>query len=389
MAEKGILFISNGYGEDTISSRIIQSLRKKSGVPVFALPLVGQGHAYTACGVETVGPLRLMPSGGMIPGSVKNLITDFSSGLARLTLEQIAAIKAMKRKVQMTVAVGDIYPVTLSMLFSAKPVIMVGTAKSDYFYHYNWTERKVMRMSCARVFTRDELTAGSLRKYSIDAQWVGNAMMDSLTVTGIDFGLDSGYPVVAVLPGSRKDAYNDIAVILESVEKLSQLMEGKVSFVMAVADSIPVPSLFQDAEKDGWTLKEGNMAQGVLYILFRDSLSMAISQGMFGDVLDRARMVIGQAGTGNEQAVGMGKPVVTFESSGKKSLGWYRMRQKGLLGDSISVVDKDGGRIAQEVFSILSDEDRYGQMRQIGQERMGPPGAADRMASCILERLGD
>jgi len=387
MAEKGILFISNGYGEDTISSRIIQSLREKSTVPIFALPLVGQGHAYSACGIETVGPGRLMPSGGMIPGSVKNLITDFSSGLARLTLEQICAIKAMKKEVQMTVAVGDIYPVILSMLFSVKPVIMVGTAKSDYFYHYNWSERMVMRISCARVFTRDELTAASLRKYSIDAEWVGNAMMDSLTVTGIDFGLVSGYPVVALLPGSRKEAYNDIAVILESVQKLSKRMEGKVSFVMAVADSIPVPSLFKDAEQDGWTLKEGNKAQGALYVLSRDSLSIAVSQGVFGDVLVRAAIVVGQAGTGNEQAVGMGKPVVTFESSGKKSLGWYRMRQKGLLGDSISVVDKDDERIAMEAFSILSDEDRYRQMERIGHERMGPPGAADRMASCILERL--
>jgi len=387
MMEKGILFISNGYGEDTISSRIIQSLREKSTVPVFALPLVGQGHAYVTCGIRMVGPGRLMPSGGMIPGSVKNLITDFSSGLARLTLEQISVIKAIKNEVKMTVAVGDIYPVILSMFFSKKPLIMVGTAKSDYFYHYNWSERMLIRMSCTRVFTRDELTAASLRKHSIDAEWVGNAMMDSLTVTGIDFGLVCGYPVVALLPGSRKEAYNDISVILESVKKLSKLMDGKVSFVMAVADSIPVPSLFNGAEKDGWTLQEGNKAQGALYIVSRDSLSIAVSQGLFGDVLTRAAIVIGQAGTGNEQAVGMGKPVVTFESSGKKSMGWYRMRQKGLLGDSISVVEKNGESIAAEAFSILSDKDRYCQMERIGRERMGPPGAADRMASYILEKL--
>jgi len=387
MADRGILFISNGYGEDTISSRIIQSLRDRSGVPVYALPLVGQGHAYLSGGIETVGPKRLMPSGGMIPGSVKNLMTDFSSGLARLTLEQIAAIKAMRKKVAMTVAVGDIYPVILSMLFSVKPIVMVGTAKSDYFYHYNWSERAVMRKACSRVFTRDELTASSLRGYSIDAEWVGNAMMDSLTVTGVDFGLEPENPVVAVLPGSRKEAYNDIAVILDSVVKLSKMMDGKISFVMAAADSIPVPSLFTEAERDGWTLKDGDPEKGALYVASCGALSMVISQGRFGDVLARSAIVVGQAWTGNEQAVGMGRPVVTFDSSGGKSMGWYRMRQKGLLGDSISVVDKDGERIAREAFDILNDRNRYSSMERIGRERMGPPGAADRMASYIAAHL--
>jgi tetraacyldisaccharide 4'-kinase len=380
-----LLFISNGYGEDTISSRIIKSMRE-SGCPhaIKALPLVGEGKAYVNDGVELLGPCRLMPSGGMIPGNIKNLLGDLGSGLFRLTLDQIAAIKKARSSAIMTVAVGDIYPVIMASLFSNRPLVMVGTAKSNYFYHYNGFERHMMKSSCSIVFTRDDITARVLCEKGITALWVGNAMMDSLEITGEDFGLAGDYPCVGILPGSRTDTYRDISVILGSVERLSAALSGKVTFIMALADSIEVKKLAENVP--GWNFNEGAEVRSgsVIHHFTRESLLVKGVCGKFGDVLKISKIIIGQAGTGNEQAVGFGKPVVTFESSGREKMGWYRARQKGLLGDSISVVPRDSEIIAREVIAILNDEGRYSRMQAIGYERMGPPGAAGKMAArCI------
>jgi len=383
-----LFFISNGYGEDTISSRIIKSLREsRCPYQIKALPLVGEGKAYENEGVELLGPCRLMPSGGMIPGNIRNLLGDLGSGLFRLTMDQIAAIKKARSSAIMTVAVGDIYPVIMGSLFSSRPLVMVGTAKSNYFYHYNGFERHMMKSSCSIVFTRDEITARVLCDRGIRALWVGNAMMDSLEITGEDFGFAGDCPCVGILPGSRTDTYRDISIILESIERLYAALSGRVTFIMALADSIEVRKLAHHAP--GWIFNEGAEERGgsVIHHFTRGSVMVKGLCGKFGDVLQVSKIIIGQAGTGNEQAVGFGKPVVTFESSGREKMGWYRARQKGLLGDSISVVKRDSETIAGEVITILNDRERYSRMQAIGYERMGPPGAAGKMAEQCLKLL--
>jgi uncharacterized protein (TIGR03492 family) len=386
MAGTSILFVSNGYGEDTIATSIIRSLMEE-GCPhsVLALPLVGEGKAYAAVGSEVIGPRRLMPSGGMIPGNMGNLVNDMANGLVRLTMEQIAVIRKIRKDVALTAAVGDIYPVILSALFSSRPLVMVGTAKSDYFYHYNWIERILIGAGCEAVFTRDEITAQSLRKHHIKAYYVGNAMMDSLAFSDEDFPLSPGMTPIGILPGSRYEAYGDIPVILGAVEALWSLMEKKVSFRMSFAETLDRARLNTCIEACRWSMLpgEGNDHD----VLIKDDLRVVMVKGRFGDLLRSSKIIIGQAGTGNEQATGLGKPVVTFDSGGKEGMGWYRKRQKGLLGDAISVVKRDSRSIADEVISIIGDEERYQAMAHEGHVRMGSPGAARKMAELMLALL--
>lgn len=392
MAEKTVLFMSNGYGEDTIASTIIKGIKSsRPEIAIDALPLVGEGIAYNNSGAEIIGPRRLMPSGGMIPGNIGNLFRDFFNGLGRLTLDQISTIISVRKKVITTVAVGDIYPVIMSGCFSQKPIIMIGTAKSNYFYHYNNIEKMIIRSSCSIVFTRDEITAENLRNSAINAKWFGNVMMDSLDITGEDFGVNSDFPCIGILPGSRREAFKDIVILMEAVEKLWNLHEGKVSFVMAVPESIEVEMLVKNIESAGWSLvcvDSGAGSKEMIQDFVKCEIRVRITRSCFGDVLHRSNIIIGQAGTGNEQAVGMGKPVVTFDSEGKEEMGWYRKRQKGLLGDSISVVSRDGGIIAEEACALLKDNERYEKMKNIGFERMGPKGASEKIVSYLLESLG-
>jgi uncharacterized protein (TIGR03492 family) len=96
---------------------------------------------------------------------------------------------------------------------------------------------------------------------------------------------------------------------------------------------------------------------------------------------------LGMAGTANEQAVGLGRPVVAFPGPGSQFTSKFLVAQKRLLGDALAATD---GPVAagQAVLDILRDPDKYRIMADCGRERMGPPGGADRMAAELM-RLWD
>ncbi|MCD4784245.1 MAG: lipid-A-disaccharide synthase-related protein [Candidatus Eremiobacteraeota bacterium] len=384
------LFISNGYGEDTIATSIINELVNLTDRDrIVGFPLVGEGQAYSNIGIPVVAPVRNMPSGGLIPGGwVKNLWMDFSSGLARLTLMQVSRLGELKKDLRAVVAVGDTYPVILGGLFTGKPILFVGTAKSDYFYPYSPIEREIFKRYCKIVFPRDEITAKSLKNNKINAKWVGNAMMDSLNFTGERFGIPQDKTVITLLPGSRSFAYDDLPVILKAAERIKQELDDPPAFLAPLANSIEVPTLGKSAQKAGFSLIDNHNDEGVVGKLTRHNMEVLLLRKRFGDSINMADLVIGQAGTGNEQAVGLGKPVVAFDSSGNEKLGWYRLRQKGLLGGSLSITPRDPENIATETLDILRNREKYEEMAGIGRERMGPPGGAKKMAEHIANFAG-
>ena len=107
------------------------------------------------------------------------------------------------------------------------------------------------------------------------------------------------------------------------------------------------------------------------------------SKGAFGDVLQAADVVVGLAGTANEQAAGLGKPVVVFPGPGVQFGPRFFSSQRLLLGDALAVVAafaRGGGRRSAGDFA---DPARRERMAAVGRERMGPPGAAGRMADAI------
>ncbi len=386
MEKKKILFISNGYGEDAIAVTVINKLLDMSGsFSVVGFPLVGEGRSYTRLNLPVVCPVMNLPSGGLIPaGWLKNLWTDFRSGLAALTLQQINQLRSIS-SLTAVVAVGDTYPVLMGGLFTRHKVIFVGTAKSDYFVEYSRVEREVFRRFTKIVFPRDEPTASSLRNHGIKAQWQGNAMMDGIEVTGERFGIHENTAIITLLPGSRDFAYTDLPIILEGAEKISAVLDPPPAYLSALAPSITLDRLGKSAETAGFDLQKTGSDDGVVGYLTKASLKVTLLRHRFGDSISLARLIIGQAGTGNEQAAGLGKPIVGFDSQGQKKPGWYRARQKGLLGDSLAVVDKDSEAVSSKALEILQDEQLYIHMSKTGRERMGPPGGAARMARYILK----
>ncbi|MGE5553594.1 MAG: lipid-A-disaccharide synthase-related protein [Betaproteobacteria bacterium] len=375
-----VLFLSNGHGEDTVGARIarevVQTLAAQglSSVRVVAMPIVGLGNPYRKAGIETVGPQQALPSGGLIYLNRTNLRQDLKAGLLGLIKAQIRFLRAMRRETDLVVGVGDKVILALNALFLKKPMIFVGVADS---YYYNmgarpvftpW-ERWIMRRTCLAVFARDARSAESLREHGVSsATFAGNPMMDTFDLTGEDFGLKEGILPIGILPGSREEAYDNFVSIMRIAAELDHLHPGKLAFLVAVAPSLDLGKL------------EACFAQlgKPLNVIFTEK---------FGDVLDRAKLVIGLAGTANEQAAGMGRPVVIFPGTGSQVTPRFVQGQKKLLGEALLVVAREPEAAAREIASLLEDPQRRSRMAAAGVERMGGRGAATAVAAEVLRYL--
>ncbi len=200
-----LLCLSNGHGEDIIAVRILQELQRHPAAPeLAALPLVGEGMAYTQLDIPIIGPVQRMPSGGFIYMESRQLVRDVQSGLLQLTLAQFKAVRRWAKKGGVILAVGDIVPLVFAWL-SGAPYAFIGTAKSEYYLrdeagwlpnrsrwegwsgsvYLPWERWLMSRTRCKAVFPRDKLTTTILQQWSIPAFDLGNPMMDGESCTNI------------------------------------------------------------------------------------------------------------------------------------------------------------------------------------------------------------
>ena len=95
-------------------------------------------------------------------------------------------------------------------------------------------------------------------------------------------------------------------------------------------------------------------------------------------------LVIGLSGTGNEQAAGSGRPVVSFYGRGSQYNQKFAEAQKQLLGDALSLVsDNNPTSVAAKVWQILQDHQKQEQMSKCGKIRMGEAGAIEKISEYI------
>ncbi|MCD6406830.1 lipid-A-disaccharide synthase, partial [Candidatus Aerophobetes bacterium] len=122
-------------------------------------------------------------------------------------------------------------------------------------------------------------------------------------------------------------------------------------------------------------------------LISKEKAVVKVVRGRFGDVVNLSKVIIGTAGMANEQAVGLGKPVVAFPGKGPQITEKFLRIQRKLLGGCVFIVKRDSEAIAEKVFSLLQDFELLKKVARIGKERMGEPGAAERIARLIGERL--
>lgn len=399
--KKGVvLFLSNGHAEDLITSTVIEKFSQKCfSWEIRALPLVGEGRAYDEIGIKVLGPRRMMPSGGFLGFKPLWLARDLASGWLGVLREQIDILRKQRAVTRLVVCVGDIFVVILSVFFLKKPIVFLPTAKSDYARLYKdhyLIEKWLMKWFCQLVLPRDELTTFSLQDFGINAVYAGNVMMDCLKTTDEDFGIEDNKHIVGILPGSKEEAYKNLPIILDAVKRISRksFLSRKVDFLLALAASLSLEKLGEvvSSSRD-WILKgsasEERKRGIVAYLVSSPGIRIKIVRGRFADVLNSSEVIIGLSGMGNEQAVGLGKPVVSFPTEGPQITKKFLRIQQLILGEAISIVEPKAEAVAEEVSAILSHPEKKEEALRVGKKRMGGPGVAAQVADLIKKELGE
>jgi uncharacterized protein (TIGR03492 family) len=377
-----ILFVSNGHGEAAVAQRLALDVRALAtgNVALDHLPLVGAGAASEA--LALVGPRRAMPSGGLVAmGNVRALARDLRSGLAGLVAAQAAFLRREGRRYQTVVAVGDAYALVLA-LFTGLPAIYVGTAKSVYVAPYGPGERVLLRRA-TRIFVRDVATAAELLRRGVPAEAPGNTIVDLLD-DGEDVAETRGN-WLALLPGSREPAYADGVRLARVVAALGERRPQDANALFSIAATLDAGRFGSALAADGWQVRP----EGDAFEAHRGAARLLGRRGPLGPLLRASRIALGQAGTANEQAAAFGLPVVALAAEGAaRADGWYRMRQRRLLGDALLLAPADPVAAAGEVADLLADPARQAVMAEAGRRRMGPAGGSRAIAGAILELSG-
>jgi uncharacterized protein (TIGR03492 family) len=418
---------------------------------IVALPIVGEGNAYKKLDIPLIGSVQTMPSGGFIYMDGKQLMRDVRGGLLQLTINQIKTVRNWVKSEQLAgnhpsiLAVGDIVPLLFTYLSGAN-YAFVGTAKSEYHIrnesgilkrqnkgaywenfsgsvYHPWERYLMTHHRCKAVFPRDSLTAEILKKMDVPAFDMGNPMMDGLEPS---FSTQRFYIpnlereeivrplIITLLPGSRTpEAYENWEIILAGVSSLIGSFQeaktsgglrlpdsfqerdsilhtsGKMIFLSAIASSIEPSILVQSLISQGWqptseSPVEINDAQALTFQ--QKNAYLVITQNAYNDCLHLADLAIAMAGTATEQFVGLGKPAITIPGKGPQFTFAFAEAQSRLLGRSVTLANQ-AAEVGAKVRSLLANPDEFHVIAENGWRRMGKPGAAQRIAECIIEQF--
>ena len=224
------------------------------------------------------------------------------------------------------------------------------------------------------------------QKAGVPVEFVGHPMVDvavpkrdRLDVLGAA-GFDSLRPVVALLPGSRRNELTQILPgLVDAAALLAQQVPG-VQFLVARAPSLD-DELFAPLAK------------------LRERAPTAVLNEAADDVLAAADVVVTASGTATVQAALHGRPMVIVYRLAPLTFGIAR---RFVRLDTYGMVNLVAGRqivpeliqdrftpeaVAHEVKLLLTDSSRAGEMRQAlasVRARLGAPGASTRAAVQVL-----
>lgn len=419
-----LLCLSNGHGEDVIAVRILQELQHHPAAPeLAALPLVGEGRAYSQLGLPIIGPVQTMPSGGFVYMEGRQLLRDLQGGLLQLLWTQFKAVRRWSKKGGVILAVGDIVPLLFAWL-SGAPYVFVGTAKSEYHVrdeagplqnrpfgetwsgsvYHPWERWLMGHRRCKAVFPRDKLTTEILQQWSIPAFDMGNPMMDGILPENpqpIFYEPDAELKemqrslIITLLPGSRPpEAYDNWQRIVQATAGfLDTFPERSLLFLGAIAPTLSLDPLRQTLEARGWsqqpvesTVPNLQLNDPTALTFTKRNATLVLTQDDYNLCLLKGDCCIAMAGTATEQFVGLGKPAIAIPGSGPQFTPAFAEAQTRLLGPSVILVEQPD-KVASVVQQLLRDPDWLQLIAENGSQRMGQPGAAKRIANCLMERF--
>jgi uncharacterized protein (TIGR03492 family) len=373
-----IIFLSNGYGEDTISTYIIRELKNKiNNIDISAFPLVNDGEKYKQNNIKVIGPTKILKSSG-ISGflNIKNFIIDIKDGLLNLILKQLNFLKEYKNKKNIyLVAVGDIYPLFLSVFenkLSKTNVIFIPTAKSYKTEPFNFIEIYLMSLVNAN-FVRDEITYLKLKNKLNNVYFVGNPVLD-IEYLQLSENINLINNII-ILPGRKQNCLNNLFYFIKAINLILNKIRTENILNFLPTFSIIVPDFYPINEIKNLIKNELNQKNKEKVYLLSDKY--------YRYVLENSYLVWGQGGSANEQAAGYKLPVISFNEN-----NWYRKRQKKLLNNCLILVKQyDIDSLVNETINLFKDKTKYDFLREECYKEMGPLKGAINIANYIYNLI--
>jgi uncharacterized protein (TIGR03492 family) len=369
------LFISNGHGEDSIAAAIVARLPK--GIEADAYPMIGAGNAYAGvCAV--VGPRATLASEGWrnVKGSLRR---DIATGGLATVPPALRFLRRMRGRYDRVVVVGDMVGVLACQLTGHRDLYYLDVYKTGAARLYSAPERWAIKHACKTVFCRSDNLAQSLTQIGVDARSAGNIMMDTIPHGAYDAMARRSRPMaVTLLPGSRALTAESFALQVEALRMLRTDLRPDV--FLAVAGSISVDELARQTGLKRTAMLSvepsdlGELSDGDL------TIHMARG-GAMGNLLEASDIVLSQAGTATVQALGLGKPAITFVNPRDRRSRFND--EQMLFGEARMVVPADAPAIATALRTLLENEDERRRLANIGRQRIGGPGAM----AAILDAL--
>jgi uncharacterized protein (TIGR03492 family) len=397
-APRRLLILSNGHGEDEIGVSLVREIRAQAAgaVSVAAWPMVGDGAAYDHAGVPRIGTQVRLPGEGFGTLSLWSFARDLRAGWLGLHLRQLRDAIGLRGRFDFAIAVGDVVPM-LAASVGRIPFALVGCAKSVYYgprHGYGAFERWLLRRARAVCYGRDERTVRALLRARVASRYLGNPMMDRVDSRGVSLSLDPQVTVVACLPGSRSDREANAARMLQLIADARAEYEraGPMHFVFALPRSFDRLAMWRALQPPAsatcsWIrVSATGSTDEAVESATCGQLHATFVGGALGDVLSAARVAIALAGTANEQAVGLGVPVVTFATSGVQGDYYLRMKMP-FFGESAIRVEPQARELADAVTRIVTDDALHARMAHAGRERMGEPGASAAIVADVLRHM--
>ena len=369
-----ISFLTNGYGEDRTGAFIASELRRLApSHPIVAIPMVSRGNDFQKQGFETVWEGAFPPGQGFGSQEIRLFLKDIP--YARDYFRYLGFLARRRSEFDHAFVIGDVFLLIHAYFGLGRKSVFLALAKSDHMNPHSAIEEWVIRRFASRVLTRDAYTAQRLRANGIDARFLGNPIMDGIGEPGPEKQIQP--PVIGLFPGSRDEADYNFRRILTVIDGISE----PAQYLCALSPVLDMEKMAESARGDGWLLTDGGM-------LRKGEKAVKMGKDLFETVLHDSTLIIGMAGTANEQAAGMGRPVLSFRGAGAQTTPSRMIDQERLLGGAVAYISDYPDGISREISWLLSHPAERLRRGAIGRERMGPPGGAKKIAEFLVQEFG-
>jgi len=389
MSKKVICVVANGYAEEMMASMLMKQMRielQESNIEdqyqFVGGSLVSSGKWFQEEKFATFFVGGVTPSGGFPTRSWKGFFKDLFAGVFIRPFKLMKFIKEWERyNLDMVIIVGDFLLMMLAVPVLKRkkiPLIFIPTAKSNYIQAHYKIEKYFIKKYATISYTRDQITADDFNEYGINVKYLGNLIQDLINLQSPKIYSDTS--IVALLPGSREEAYKNFEMILLIVEQVSQ----DIHWAFVQANSLSNKYFIEIFQKNQWNyIKDKENS----YWGKNNNKIFVYSNTEFDSIALSCQFAISLAGTGGEQIVGLGKPVIGFVGSGPQSTNRRMIDNYKLLGQAFIYEKEYPNGVVNVIKDLLKNEPERQRLGQIGLEYMGKIGATKKIAHDISNYL--